>query len=168
MPAVLDPDTGPPPLPAALADFVQSGVSITVAACGERRVPSIAKAVGCRVADDRRTVTLLLFATPSQPVLDDLRRHPSVAVCFSRPSTHQTVQLKGTGVRIAPTDSDDEAWARTCLDKLFADLQPLGFSQRMVHTLFWHAGDTLLSLSFQPQDAFAQTPGPGAGAAIAR
>lgn len=156
------------PLPVALADFLQSGVSITVAACGERQVPSIAKAVGCRVSADGRTVTLLLFSGPAEPVLRDLRRHPSVAVCFSRPSTHQTVQLKSPAVRLEDPAPDDRAVARRCLDRLTVDLLGLGFPPAMLETFFWHEGDPMVALSFEPGDAFAQTPGPGAGQALAR
>ena len=38
-------DDVPPLISPAVAAFIQSGLSITVAARGERRVPSIAKAV---------------------------------------------------------------------------------------------------------------------------
>jgi hypothetical protein len=49
-------------LPEDVAAFIQGGVSITVASRDERFVPSIAKAVGCRVGDDGTTVTVLMFA----------------------------------------------------------------------------------------------------------
>ena len=158
-----------PPLPAPLADFLQSGVSITVASCNARLVPSIAKAVGCRVDPDRRRVTVLLFEAPAVQVLQDLREPgASLAVCFSRPSTHQTVQLKASQVRVAPAEPGDLEVARRCLALLQADLAPLGFPAPMLEAVFWSAGQPLLALSFEPGDAFAQTPGPDAGREIAR
>lgn len=160
--------TPPPetPLPVALADFVQSGLSITVSSCGERLVPSIAKGVGCRVSSDGRVVTVLLFADQAEAVLRDLRRGGGLAVCFSRPSTHQTVQLKSSRVHCEPASPSDVAVARRCLDALVEDLLPLNFSRRLLDSFFWRDPAQLQALSFRPEGAYAQTPGPAAGTAI--
>lgn len=160
------PQPQPQALPPSLAGFLQSGLSITVAACGERRVPSIAKAVGCQVSEDGRTVTVLIFEAPARDVLRDLARDGRIAVCFSRPSTHQTVQLKASRLHIQPATGDQRKVARRCLDLLDDDLVPLGYPRPMLDRFFWHESDTLLALVFEPEGAFAQTPGPGAGAAL--
>lgn len=157
----------PPLLSAAVADFVQSGLSITVAGRGERLVPSIAKAVGCRVDAQRREVTVLLFAETAQPVCRDIAANGRVAVCFSRPSTNQTVQLKGSDAISALATPLDIAAARRCLDLLTDDLQRLGFDARMIEAVFWGEPADLLAIRFTPSAAFAQTPGPAAGAALA-
>jgi hypothetical protein len=52
-------DTGTA-LPAELAAFVQSGLSISVCGRDERLVPSLAKGAGCRVRPDGRELTVLL------------------------------------------------------------------------------------------------------------
>src|SRR5688572_8540489 len=91
-----------PPLSEAVAAFVQSGLSITVASRDDRLVPSIAKAVGCHVSPDRSTVTVLMFANAAEAVCRDIARSGLIAVVLSRPSTHQTVQLKGDDARSVP------------------------------------------------------------------
>jgi hypothetical protein len=155
------------PLPPELADFIASGLSITVASCGARRVPSIAKAVGCSVGAQRSEVTVLLFADQAEAVLRDVAAGGGVAVCFNRPSTHQTVQLKGDRVRSEPAPAALVPVARRCLDLLIDDLLPMGFERRMLETFFWRDLAQLQALTFAPSGAFAQTPGPDAGSAIA-
>ena len=162
------PDTPFVPLPAAVADFVQAGLSISISSRSERLVPSIAKGVGCRVSAARDRVTVMMFASRGEEVLRDLRRGAPIAVCFSRPSTHQTVQLKGPCARVDAAGPHDVALARRCLDLLIEDLVPLGLPRRMLDTFFWQDPAELVALSFAPEGAFAQTPGPKAGRAIER
>jgi hypothetical protein len=163
-PAPAAPDT----LPASVAEFVQSGLSISISSASERLVPSICKGVGCRVSAARDRVTVLMFASRGEQVLRDLRRGAPVAVCFSRPSTHQTVQLKGPRAHIEPASPHDLATARRCLDLLIEDLTMLGLPARMLEAFFWHDPAEMVALSFVPEGAFAQTPGPDAGRAIER
>jgi hypothetical protein len=150
----------------AVAAFIQSGLSITVAARGERLVPSIARAVGCRVGDDLRSVTLLLFADQAEAVCRDVAAHRRVAACFSRPSTHETVQLKGSDAVSALATPQDVAAARRSLDLFAEDVGPLGWDTDFIDALFWRNPADLLAIRFTPEGAYAQTPGPNAGTVI--
>lgn len=159
--------TPPPPLlPEDVATFIQGGVSMTVASRDERLVPSIAKAVGCRVSDDRRQVTVLLFAEPAEVVARDIACHGQAAVVFSQPSTNRTVQLKGRDVRPVPVQPADVAVARRYMALFAGDLGHLGWDLSYVEALFWHDPAQLIAIRFTPEGAFHQTPGPGAGAAM--
>ena len=75
--------------------FVTAGVSITAASRGRDNMPNLARATGCRVSPDGRRVTLFLAASQSGALLADIRDNGAVAVVFSEPSTHRTLQLKG-------------------------------------------------------------------------
>lgn len=157
----------PPLLSPAVAAFIQSGLSITVAGRGERLVPSIAKAVGCRVDADLRALSVLLFADAAEAICRDIAKHGVVAVCFSRPSTHETVQIKGRDARVTLASAQDMAAARHCLDLLLDDLcAGLGFRRPMLEAVFWHDPADLMCIRFTPDAAFAQTPGPSAGEPI--
>jgi hypothetical protein len=155
-----------PLISSKVAAFAQSGVSITVAARSSRLVPSISKAVGCRIAADLQQVTVLLFGDAAETVCRDIADHGHIAVCFSRPSTNETVQIKGRDARAAPASPTEVAVARRCLDLLVDDLLPLGFEREMIEVFFWGEAGDLMALSFTPDGAFAQTPGPSAGAAL--
>jgi hypothetical protein len=150
----------------ALVAFVESGLSVTVASRGERLVPSIAKAAGLRVAADRRSVSVLVFASAAETVLRDIAHCAQVAVCLSRPSTNRTLQLKGRDARAQLATPQDVAYARASIDRLLDDLVSLGFNRHMLDGFFWHDPADLLAVSFTPEAAFAQTPGPQAGRRI--
>ena len=154
-------------LPDDVAAFIQGGVSITIASRDERLVPSIAKAVGCRVGTDGRELTVLMFADAAESVARDIARCGLAAVVFTQPSTNRTLQLKGRDARAVPVQPADVALVRRWL-ALFGDvLQPLGWSQTFVDAVFWHDPAQLVAVRFTPDSAFQQTPGPGAGAAMA-
>ncbi|MBI5259962.1 MAG: hypothetical protein HY855_25905 [Burkholderiales bacterium] len=158
--------TDAPALPADLAEFIQSGTSITVAGRDDRLVPSIAKGAACRVGAAGREVTVLLFAEAAEAVLRDIATNRLVAVVFSRPSTNRTVQLKGRDALCVPTAPADVALVRRQLALFAADLGQLGWNDEFVRAVFWHDPAQLMAIRFTPDGAFAQTPGPGAGAAL--
>lgn len=164
MPPPANPTT--PLLSAALAAFVQSGVSITLAARGERLVPSIAKAAGCVVDSGLRQVSVLAFADAAETVCRDVAQNGLIAACFSRPSTDETVQVKGRDAQAGPATPLEVAAARRCLDLLIDDLVPMGFSREMLEAFFWGNPAQMVAVRFTPDAAFSQTPGPGAGAAL--
>ena len=155
-----------PLLSPSVAAFIQSGLSITLAARDDRLVPSIAKAVGCRVDDDRRAVTILVFADAAEEVCRDVARNGLIAVTFSLPSTNETVQIKGRDARCVPVMPQDIAHARRHVDLFAAELQPLGWDPPYIDAVFWRDPADLMAIRFTPDEAFAQTPGPSAGQAL--
>src|SRR5262249_2088866 len=133
---------------------------------GERLVPSIARAVGCRVRDDGGEITLLLFASAAEAVCRDVASNGMVAACFSRPSSSRPLQVKGRDARSMAAAPVDRACARPCLDLLIEAPLPLHFERPMLEAFFWGDPADLVAVRFTPDAAFAQTPGPGAGAAL--
>lgn len=159
-------DPLPPLIAPAVAGFIQSGLSIIVAAMGERLVPSMARGVGCHVAEDLRAVTVLLYTDQAEPVLRDIAQHRRIAVCFSRPSTHETLQIKGSDAVSMLATPRDVAVVRRNLDLFAEDLGPLGWNQEFVDALLWRDPADLMAVRFTPEGAFVQTPGPAAGSAL--
>ena len=153
-------------LPEDIAAFIQSGVSMTLASRDDRFVPSIAKGVGCRVSPGRGSVTLLVFASAAEALLRDIAHGGPLAVVFSRPTTNQTLQIKGREVTGAPAGPADVALTRRYLALFAEELRRLGWSPDYVHDVFWHDPVDLVALHLVPEGAFQQTPGPGAGAAL--
>jgi hypothetical protein len=159
-------DSRGPLLSAAVAAFVQGGLSITVASRNDRLVPSIAKAVACRVTPDRCSVTVMLFAEVGEAVYRDIAHTGLIAVVASRPSTHETVQLKGSDAHSVPVGPAELALARRSLDLLAEDLRRLGWDAGYIDTAFWRDPADLVAIRFTPSGAFGQTPGANAGAAL--
>jgi hypothetical protein len=129
---------GEPVLDADHAAFIQGGVSVVVASRDAARVPRVCRAIGCRVSDDRRRVTVYLSAFQGAPLLAAIRSEGVIAVAFNLPSTHRAYQLKGSDARVVPLE----------------------------RALLWYDPAELTGVAFTPAAAFTQTPGPRAGERI--
>jgi hypothetical protein len=156
-----------PLLDEALAAFVQTGVSITVGSRGAGDQPALARANGCRVAADRRTVTVLLAAAKSEALLEAVRGSRTLAAVFSEPPTHRTIQLKGTDAVVAAATHEDRAIAARWADAFVAAVVRLGYSEAVFRAMLWVDPADLVAVTFTPGAAFDQTPGPRAGAPLA-
>lgn len=149
-----------------LQRFLQSGLGIVLASSSDRLVPSIARGVGCRIEDGGRRVSVLLFSSSGELLLQEVARHGRVAACFNHPSSHRTLQLKGADACVQPAGPQDVAAARQQLDLLAADVGPLGWDARFVDALLWRDPAELMAIRFTPDDVFVQTPGPSAGTRV--
>jgi len=151
------------PIDAELARLISGGISISLASCGPAGVPNMARGTGCRVGSDGRALTVLLAATPAAALLDDVRRSGRVAVVFSQPSTHFTVQFKGSDARIVPLEADDPARAAEYVDRFVAELAALGYPGEVVRTMLQACPDDIVAIRFTLAAGYSQTPGPKAG-----
>ncbi len=156
-------DTAQPPLDEAHAAFIQDRVTINVAARDADYLTTISRAVGCRVSDDRRQVTVFLASERCRVLLDNLRANGAIAVVAARPSTQQSIQLKGVDAVIGPLREGDQALMAAHLKSFVADLCSVGYTEpfaRMV--IAGHTGE-IVAATFTPLAVFQQSPGPGAG-----
>lgn len=154
MPAILD---------EARADFLTHHVSILVGSCSADCIPSVVRAYGCRVAPDRRTITVFLAVAQSAAVLSDLRAGGGIAVVFSRPTTHGTLQVKGARARIAPLEDGDREVMREYGHSFGEEIGAIHFNDAFLHAIMAGTEEEAVAVSFAPTAAFEQTPGPSAG-----
>jgi len=150
------------PLDARHAAFIQGPVSVIVASRNAALVADVMRGCGCRVSRDRRAVTVLVEPGPTSTLLEDIAANGMIAVVFSQPSTHRTIQLKGTDARVVTVTVTDRAVARRHLRDWAEDLGRLGYGGALAAALHGGTG-ALAAIRFTPSAAFQQTPGPGAG-----
>jgi len=149
------------------AAFLAGGVSLIIASRDMRRVPSLVRALGCRVDADRRTLTMWLEASASRQVLRDIEATGQVAAVFSLPSTHHTLQLKGSDARVVPVAAGDAELVEQHRQAFAADLIRIGYAREFALAIHATApGDEIAAVTFSVDAVFAQTPGPGAGQRI--
>ena len=87
--------------------MVAKGVSAIVASRDAALRPSIMRAVGSHISGNGREVTVYLRRSQSEQLLQDIAHTGEIAVVFSVPSTHQTLQLKARRATQRPaTDGD--------------------------------------------------------------
>jgi hypothetical protein len=146
------------------ATFVQGGVSILAASCDEKNRPVIVRCLGCRVSSNRRVLTVLVPAT--DPFVEAVRLTRRIAVVFTQPSTHRTIQLKGTDARTLRFRKADGDLARSYADAFVADVCPLGYTEEAMRALLSCDPPDLALVTFSPTAGFLQTPGPRAGAPL--
>lgn len=155
--------SAPTLLDAQQAEFLGGPVAINVASHDSDQVPSIARAYGCRVAAGRREVVVFLSRPRSQALLRDLAAGAPIAVVFSRPKTHETIQLKGARARVQPLAAGDRARMRACGEAFAAEINALGYPESFSGLLVAPVNDEAVAVAFVPDAVFEQTPGPKAG-----
>lgn len=161
-------DFPPPmsPIGPEQAALIRRRVSIIVASRDAAHRPHVMRAMGCRLSDDLREVTVFLSASSSRQVLDDLRANRLIAVVFSEPSSNLTVQLKGVDADLVPTQPADHDLVRAYIGRFAQEIGELGFPPDLAQVIFRHTPQELVAVRFTPQAAFEQTPGPNAGESL--
>ncbi len=144
------------------ADFIQTGVAISLASSAPGQPPNCTRALGCRLTAGGQVV-LFLPAAQAAGVLADIRQNHRVAAVFALPSSHRTVQLKGEDARVLPFDPADHAIVARHLETFVAELAHLGIPEAIIRTVYGCPGSDLVAVAFTPCAAFSQTPGPRAG-----
>lgn len=155
------------PLQDAQAQFIQGGVGIAAASCDAQGRPSLNRAVGCSVTADRQRISVILRRSQAVTLLADIERSGAVAVVFSQPSTHHTLQIKSTDAVVHPPDSIDAAALARYVEAFHRELAPLGYTLEWTRALLGYVPADLVAVSFTPQAIFSQTPGPRAGERLA-
>jgi hypothetical protein len=151
------------PLDPDHAALIQSGVSIIVAARNAENETTVSRALGCRVAADRRRVTLFLSAAQSGALLADLRANGIIAAVFGQPSTHRAIQLKGTDAAVVPLPADHAHVLAEHRRLMALEVRATGISEAFVRAMLAAAPGDVVAVTFEPSAAFLQTPGPKAG-----
>jgi hypothetical protein len=152
-------------LTAELAGFCQSGVSVIVGSRGGEGRPIAGLALACTI-NASGTVRLLLRGPANTGLLQALRDGAGIAVTFSEPRTHRSIQFKGTGARLVPgLPEDARAVARQ--SAIFRDeLVSAGYPPVFASFYCAYRDEEIAAVEFTPEQAFVQTPGPGAGSAL--
>ncbi len=161
-------ESSPPALDEVHAAFIQGGVSVVVATRNADHVPDVVRGCGCRVSKDRRKVTVLVEPARAGSVLADIEANGLVAVVFSQPSTHRTIQLKGTDARLVRIAAADRAIADRHLDDWTRELTRIGYRPEFAQAVHGRSEQGMVAIAFTPTAVFQQTPGPGAGERLAR
>lgn len=143
--------------------LLRRAVSVIVATRDAALQPHVVRALGFRLDAATGRVAVLLDEAASSEVVADARANGQVAVVFSEPSTHCSIQLKGRDARIEPTHESDGEIVAAYVRRMVGELGSIGFPAELVQGLFGGPSGHLVVLAFTPTEAFEQTPGPAAG-----
>ena len=146
-----------------LTRFVTGGVSINAGSASAAGVPSLCRAFGCRVDSAAGRLRLFFAGPQAVDLVRDATRSGALAVVFSEPSTHRTIQVKGQDARIEPLADGDLACVTAYRAAFAQSLVFLGFTEAMVRTLLDCPDEALVAVAFTPSVLFNATPGAQAG-----
>lgn len=152
-----------PLLPPEYLALMARGVSVIVASANAARVPSLMRAVGSHVADGGRKVTVYVSRSQAGPLLDDIAATGQVAVVFSSPASHQTLQLKSGRVSLRPMEVSDLPRLQRYRESMEQEVGAVGFPPVFTQAMLAHRIDDVVAIVFCPDQAFDQSPGPRAG-----
>ena len=146
--------------------LVAKGVSAIVASRDAALRPSIMRAVGSHISADGQEVTVYLRRSQSEQLLRDIAQTGEIAVVFSEPSSHQTLQLKARQATQRPATADDLPVLQAYQRSMVQEVGRVGYGPRYVAAMLAAPLADVVAVSFVPTSAFDQTPGPRAGAAL--
>jgi len=151
------------PLTPDVAAFLQSAVSILVAAGGADGLPVMARAIACDPDSAAGEIRLLLRTADAAALLAAIAHCSPVAAMFSRPSTNRTLQVKASSAVVEPSDAALLGCHRQYFAGMAAELAGLGFDARFISCVVSDNGSTLAAIRLAVAQVFDQTPGPAAG-----
>jgi hypothetical protein len=150
-----------------LVAMMARGVSVQVASRDARLRPSVMRAMASAVDAQAGTVTAWLSRRQAGQLLADVAATGRVAMLFSEPSTHRTVQLKASGAQLRDASEADRAQLARYLASMEHEIGLLGYAAPLVRAMFAARIEDLVALTIAPEEVFEQTPGPKAGALLA-
>ena len=146
-----------------LLAMIGRGVSVIVSSCSHDLTPSVMRAVGSLVSPAGDRITVFLNRGQSDQVLRDVASTGRVAVVFSEPHSHRTVQVKSAHARLREVTPDEAPALQRYLRAMQGELDRVGFSAEFAAAMLAHRLDDLSAIEFSPEHAYDQTPGPHAG-----
>lgn len=150
-----------------ISEFIESGeVSLYVAGCDAQRRPRATRAYGCRVSPQSRSVTTWVSRPAAAALLDDISANGRLAFVASHVETCRTFQLKAVDAEVAEIESADFPRVVAYHDAFIQQTIRMGYPEAMLRSMMQYRLDRLAAVVFTPSAVFAQTPGPGAGAAL--
>jgi hypothetical protein len=147
-----------------LAAFLQEGVGIHIGTRNERLEPNGCRALAVTVDDDGRHFVVYVAKVAGARILPDLEANGQAAVGFGRPIDDRACQVKGIYLEAREAGEDERSLVAAQWDGFLTSLEKIGIPRAATRGwITWPA----VAIRVRATAIFDQTPGPGAGAAIA-
>ena len=146
--------------------MIGKGVSAIVASRDAANRPSLMRAVGAGISPDGTEITVFLSRSQSRQLLQDVAATGQVAVVFSEPLSHRTVQVKARSAEMRAAVEQDLPLLRRYLASMEREVACVGFDARFVRAMLACPLEDMVAIRFRPSEAFDQTPGPRAGSPL--
>jgi hypothetical protein len=153
-------------LPPEQLAFMRRGVSVIVGSRDANLRPSVMRGVGSDVSEDGSLITVFLVRSQARQLLQDIAATGQLAVVFSEPSSHRSLQLKAGKATLRNATAQDEPLLARYLASMEHELGQVHIPPQVTRALLSHRIADVVAVSFVPEQAFDQTPGPRAGTVL--
>jgi hypothetical protein len=153
-------------LPAALVAMIEQGVSIHVASRDGNLRASVMRALGSSLDPVADRITVFVSRSQAAQVLRDVEECGRIAVMFSQPSTHLTLQVKSSRVAVRDAEEADRPLLERYARAMEREIASIGYPTRLARGMLAHRIEDVVAVTLQPEEAFDQTPGANAGAPL--
>nr|WP_295836904.1 hypothetical protein [uncultured Azospirillum sp.] len=150
--------------------FLDRSLSVNVATSDRDGRPLVARAVAARVspgiAPGSQWLTVLIDGHANAVLVAAVEETGRLAVVFTEPSTHRSIQIKDECATVADPTAEEAALPGPYINGFIAELAGLGFTEAFVRAVMAFDPADLVALHLDPAEVFDQTPGPKAGERI--
>lgn len=148
-----------------ISTFLQSGLAIIIGVVGPDGRARTGRALAVRVVGPDH-LRVLYPTVGNTDVTATARSGGPIAITFSAPMSHRTLQVKASSCQGEDVEVEDRAVAQRQSDAFAGILTALGYAPDFARAISDDRSSTLCALSLRVEAAFEQTPGPGAGRSI--
>ncbi len=141
-------------------DFVQGPTLHFVGSRNAKLRPAFSWAFGATVNAAEDTITFYVPDVEGAETLSNFEDNGMVALTISDAATHETYQFKGPCLSVRPSEDKDTAIQDIHRSKLISHLGALGYPDEILTGFTFYPST---AVTFNVEDVFVQTPGPGAG-----
>ncbi len=139
-----------------------------VASSDENLRPSVSMAAGCVLDAAAGELTVFVSQRTASRLLADIASQGRIAVMCVEPRSHRAVQLKSSAVRFRPASAADRPALARFLLSVENELLEVGHAREFTRCITAQCTSDLVAVTFAPEQAFDQAPGPHAGASLLR
>lgn len=154
-------------VPEKLAKFMQGPIWGHAGTRNRDLVPATHMIGGFCVSADRKRVTILVPDHATNALRENLADNGQIAITFGEQVSHESYQLKGRSVEVRPIDASDAPVRGAYLGVMAASLAEAGMPPEVGAAFEQAISRSGLAVTFEVDDIFVQTPGPGAGERLA-
>lgn len=149
-------------VPVEILEFIRSGAPVIVGVVGPDGPAKAGRAHATRVAEGG--ALRWMYPTDGNMAISAVVRSGGLlAGTFGALLSHRTIQLKAASSREEQLEPQDRISVECQMDAFAAVLRGFGFPPCFLRAFCDNRSTHIIGLSFVPQAAYEQTPGPGAG-----
>jgi hypothetical protein len=144
-------------------EFIESGVSMLVGTRDAQHKPECLRGLGATVSADRTSLTVYINELMSAVARANLEDNAQIAISFSRPIDHHSLQIKGVVTAVRKSTAQDRKIVERYLAGFTEQLYWVGLPRSVTRRVRIAPA---LAITVTPHALFLQTPGPEAGRAL--